>query len=340
MMIARLMCLCLTLGILSVNGLAQVNHFSVEASGGGSIAAQSAGVPLFIQITAMDSVNSIVTGFGETVEITSTGTLLAGGGTTGTFVNGILNPDTVMFSNTGSFSITATRTGGTETGTSNLFSVGPGAATGVNVETLPNGNGTPVAAQSVVAGNQLQVYAVTRDTFSNFIANVAADSWTLQSVTGGILAGDLVPSLDHKSAVFTGHKVGSAAISAVSGPLPATASGTLAVTPGVLNNFLVESSAGGTIPAETTGVPFTIRITARDTFSNTVPSFAGTVGITSTGVLSAGGGTTAAFANGILGSHSVTFSNAGNFTITATRPGGSEYGTSKRFAVRPMTKAA
>ena len=332
-MFSRVTYSCLIFGILSVTGLAQVNRFSVQASGGGTIAAQSAGIPLFIQITALDSLNAIVTSFGGTVEITSTGTLVAGGGTTRTFVNGVLNPDTVTFSNTGTFSITATRTAGTETGTSNLFTVNPGAATTVRVETLPSGTGGIVPLQNVVAGNQLQVYAVTRDTFNNFIANVAADSWALQSVTGGVLAGDLVPALDRKSAIFTGHKIGTAVIGAASGVLPMTTSGTLTVTPGPLDNFLVESSSGGNIPAQTVGVPFTIRITARDTFGNTASGFTGTVGITSTGILLSGGGTTAAFSNGVLSSHSVTFGKTGSFTITATRTGGTETGTSNLFAV-------
>src|SRR2546421_1112234 len=117
MMIARLGYLCLILGIVSVHGQAQVDHFLVQASGGGVIADQSAGVPLFIQITAMDSVNNIVTAFEETVEITSTGTLVAGSGTTGAFVNGVLDPYALAFSNTGTFTVTATRTAGTETGT-------------------------------------------------------------------------------------------------------------------------------------------------------------------------------------------------------------------------------
>src|SRR5207244_817967 len=122
------------------------------------------------------------------------------------------------------------------------------------VETLPNGSGAAVPPQSIAAGNQLQVYAVTRDTLNNFIANVAADSWTLQSITGGILAGDLIPAPDHKSAVFTGHKIGTAVIHATSGVLTATNSGTLSVTPGPLGNFLVESSAGGNIPTQAAGV--------------------------------------------------------------------------------------
>src|SRR2546426_1653928 len=128
MMIARLAHVCLILGFLSVNGRAQVDHFFVEALGGGDIGDQNAGVPIFIQLTAMDSVNNIVTGFGETVDITSAGTLAAGGGTTGSFVDGALDQCSLTFSNTGIFSITATRTGGTQTGTGKLFTATSGAA--------------------------------------------------------------------------------------------------------------------------------------------------------------------------------------------------------------------
>jgi hypothetical protein len=104
-------------------------------------------------------------------------------------------------------------------------------------------------------------------------------------------------------------------------------------SPGVLTNFLVEASGGGTIGTQTAGLAFTLRITARDGFNNTVTSFTGTVDITSTGALAAGGGTTASFTNGVLASHSVTISNTGTFTITATRTGGTETGTSTAFTV-------
>ncbi len=103
---------------------------------------------------------------------------------------------------------------------------------------------------------------------------------------------------------------------------------------GVLTNFLVEASGGGSIGTQTAGIAFTLKITARDGFNNTVTSFAGTVDITSTGTLSAGGGTTASFTSGVLAAHSVTISNTGSFTITATRTGGSEAGTSNAFTVK------
>jgi len=99
-------------------------------------------------------------------------------------------------------------------------------------------------------------------------------------------------------------------------------------------NFLVEAFGGGSIPGQTQNVSFNIRITARNALGNTVTSFTGTVDVTSGCTLSAGGGSTAAFAGGVLASHSVTLSSIGSCSITATRSsGGSQTGTSNTFTV-------
>ncbi|HYE95062.1 MAG TPA: hypothetical protein VD962_02535, partial [Rubricoccaceae bacterium] len=206
-----------------------LNNFLVEAAGGGNIPTQTAGLPFSIRITARDALNATVTDYTSTVDVTSTGTLSSGGGTTAAFSAGVLSSHSVTITNTGSFTITATRTsGGTQSGTSNSCTVNPGA----------------------------------------------------------------------------------------------------------LSTFLVQASGGGNIPTQTAGLPFSIRVTARDAYSNTVTGFTETVNITSTGTLSAGGGTTAAFTAGVLASHSVTISNAGTFTLTATRTsGGTQSGTSNAFVV-------
>ncbi|MFQ5948934.1 MAG: hypothetical protein ACE5KX_08745, partial [Acidimicrobiia bacterium] len=100
-----------------------------------------------------------------------------------------------------------------------------------------------------------------------------------------------------------------------------------------LDHFLVEAAGGGSIGTQTAGTPFSIKITAQDVNNNTWTNFTGTVDITSTGTLSAGSGTTAAFVGGVLTSHSVTISNTGNFTITATKTSDTESGTSNAFDV-------
>jgi outer membrane protein assembly factor BamB len=147
-----------------------------------------------------------------------------------------------------------------------------------------------------------QTLTITGLKFTNFTAVSAADN--LQLVTAG--TGGATAGTDNR---------------------------TITITPQVLNNFLVEAAGGGNIGSQTAGTPFSIQITARDAYNNTMTSFTGTADITSTGMLSAGGGTTAAFTAGVLASTSVTISNTGSFTITATRTGGTEAGTSNAFTV-------
>lgn len=68
-------------------------------------------------------------------------------------------------------------------------SLGPlaaGAATQVKVETVADGSGTVVPAQSVTASNTLTVYGVTRDQFGNYVANPSGTAWSLTNKTGGV----------------------------------------------------------------------------------------------------------------------------------------------------------
>ena len=94
------------------------------------------------------------------------------------------------------------------------MTVAAGPSTKIRVETAANGSGAVVAAQSLASGSSLTVYAISRDASNNFVANVAADSWSLVSATGGVVAGDLVAAGDLKSATFTGHVTGSGVIHA------------------------------------------------------------------------------------------------------------------------------
>jgi adhesin/invasin len=111
------------------------------------------------------------------------------------------------------------------------------------------------------------------------------------------------------------------------------------VTLGGLAGFFIEAAGGGAIVAREVGVPFEVRITARDAAGNVIPSFNGTVSVSSTGTLSMGAGTTAPFNAGLLGSHRVAFAAAGTFTLTAS-DGGLET-TSDPFVIdaRPVVTA-
>jgi hypothetical protein len=115
----------------------------------------------------------------------------------------------------------------TFSGCSFYFNGNPAA--NVGVETAPDGSGTVVPSQSIVSGNSIVVYAITRDASDNFVSNVAADAWWLENKTGSVADGDLVPSTDGRSATFTGQAAGTAGIKATSGSLLTTNSGTLTV---------------------------------------------------------------------------------------------------------------
>lgn len=116
----------------------ELSTFLVEAEGGGNIGTQTAGVSFNIQITAQDAFNNTVTTFDgpeNTAVITSTGTLSAGSGTTGTFTNGVLSSRAITITSSGTTTITARRSASSETGTSNNFTVNPGPVDG-NVSTI------------------------------------------------------------------------------------------------------------------------------------------------------------------------------------------------------------
>ncbi len=306
-------------------------NFLVENAGGGAIPGEGAGTPFSIKITARDANNNTVTGFVGTVTISSTGTLSAGGGTSGAFTAGVLASTSVTISNTGTFTITATNTAGVQTGTSNSFAVSAGGVSNFLVEASAGG---AIGAQT--AGTPFTIKITARDALNNtvtsFTGNVTITSTGTLSAGGGASASFVNGVLASTSVTVS--NTGSFTITATNtaGAQSGT-SNSFAVGPGALANFLVESSAGGAIGAQTAGTPFTIKITARDADNNTQTGFTGTVTISSTGTLSAGGGTSAAFVGGVLASTSVTISNSGTFTITATNTAGAQTGTSNSFAV-------
>ena len=67
--------------------------------------------------------------------------------------------------------------------TSPSISINPAAPTAIRVETLANGSGTVVPAQTNSAGAAITVYAIARDTYGNFVINIAADAWSLTNKT-------------------------------------------------------------------------------------------------------------------------------------------------------------
>ncbi|MBI3189817.1 MAG: hypothetical protein HYZ33_04145, partial [Ignavibacteriales bacterium] len=302
-----------------------LDNFLVEATGGGAIGTQVAGTSFSLRITARDLSNITVANFSGTVDISSTGTLSSGNGTTVAFVAGVLSSHSVTLSNTGNFAITATKTGGSETGTSNSFTVNAGASSTITSQIT--------ASPTSITANGTSTSTITvqmKDVFGN---NLTTGGETIAfSTTSGTFGAVTDNNNGTYTATLTSSTVaGAATITGVLNGNTLTDDATVTFTAGNLHNFLVEEAGGGAIGNQTAGSPFSIKITARDQFNNTVTSYIDTVNISSTGTLSAGGGTSAAFVSGVLSSHSVTISNTGNFTITAV--GGSGSGVSNSFTV-------
>jgi len=105
----------------------------------------------------------------------------------------------------------------------------PSGPTTVKVETLANGSGTVVGSQNLAIGSTLTVYSITRDSGGAFVANAAA-TWSFAGKTGGVADTDLVAAGDNKSAVMTGHMVGTGVIHAAISGLTSTDSGIITVT--------------------------------------------------------------------------------------------------------------
>ena len=132
-----------------------IDHFGVYASGSGNnpIGAQSVGVSFNIRIVAQDVYNNTVTSYsgGVTgVDITSTGTTNPVTiPTTGTFTNGVYDPQPIVFTAPGNYTITATQhSNGPATGTSNSFNV----SVSNNRYAVASGNWSSTATWSDVDG--------------------------------------------------------------------------------------------------------------------------------------------------------------------------------------------
>ncbi|MBV9494846.1 MAG: DUF11 domain-containing protein, partial [Acidobacteria bacterium] len=213
---------------------------------------------------------------------------------------------------------TITATDGAITGSASI-DVSAAAATSFSID--------PIANQT--AGVAFPIHAVAHDAFGN-VATSFSGTATLATNDGPISPVTLAFSAGIADANVTLTRAGtSRTITATQASINGT-SNAFDVAAGPLDHFRIEAATGGAIGAQTTGVPFAIRITALDAFGNVVPSFTGTATITSTGSLM-NGGTTAPFIAGLLATHSLTLDGNGPITITVTA--GQVSTTSAPFAV-------
>ncbi len=311
-----------------------LDHFKVEAAAGGAIGTQAAGTPFSVKITAQDVSNNTVTSFTGTADVSSNRTGSAGLTTSAAFSAGVLASHSITLTQPGlSSTITATRTGGTETGTSNTFTVDAGAVHHFLVEALGGG---PIPTTG--AGTSLGIRITAQDAANNTVIgfNGTVDVTSNRTASVGIsTSGAFTNGVGTHLMTITQAGAGATVTATRTGGTETGTSNTFTVTEGALHHFAVEAAAGGAIGTQNSNVPFAIKITAQDNFNNTVTAYNGTVGLTSTRGGIAGVGTTAAFTNGVLASHTVNLVQAGSATLTATRTGGTEAGSSNAFTVNP-----
>ena len=164
------------------------------------------------------------------------------------------------------------------------------------VETKADGTGVIVPSLNLTAGSTTNVFAIVRDAGGTFITNAAA-AWSLQSINGGVISGDLVIAGGSKSAAFTGHLAGSAVIRAVANTFTGQ-SGTISITPGSATQLIWTTQPG----LATNGFPFGQQpvLKTADQFGN--PSTTGlAAALNGTVTLSAGTGPLAGTTNFNIG---------------------------------------
>ncbi len=303
-------------------------------------------------IAIEDAGGNIITTDNSTVvtatRLSGTGTLQ--GTTTATASNGLATFSNLSYTVAENITIQFA-SGSLTSATSNTVTVTPAVAAVVRMETAANGTGTIVPAQNVSSGNSITAYAITRDAFNNFIANVGASFWTIQNPTGGIAAGDVVPSGDSTKAVFTGHVIGTGQIIANYGGLTRTASGTISVIAGAPSQVRVETAVDGSgtiVPSQSlpAGNSLTAYAITRDASNNFVANVAAsswslqnsTGGIVSGDLIPNGDSKSAVFTGHSAGSTQI---HATSGVLTATSSGTitiiSGGATRVKFAAQPSS---
>ena len=211
-----------------------------------------------------------------------------------------------------------------------LTVVVPGSPSQISVETAANGTGTVITDRSISSADPFTVYAVGRDAAGNFISNPAAESWSLQNKTGGVVDGDLVVSADRKSAAFTGRLLGTARIRATLGTLTATNSGILTVVAGTATTI---AATAGTPQSTRTGTAFPTKFgtRVRDAAGNPVKGVPVTWSAPesgASGIFTVNGSTATTDSNGVATSGIFTANTvAGSYTVIASLTAGAAAAT-------------
>jgi subtilisin family serine protease len=199
-------------------------------------------------------------------------------------------------------------------------------ASQIRVETAADGSGVVLPAKDLIAGASITAYSILRDKSGGFIANIAA-VWLLENLTGGVSVSDLVPSLDYKSAVFTGHLVGSADLHIALDGLTSVNPGTVIVRASSKSQLAIETAfdgSGASLISQDlqAGDSLTGYAILRDRFGNfigntsavwSLPSSNITGGVASSDLVARNGDKSAVFTGYLIGTTKI-HASSGSFT--------------------------
>lgn len=288
-----------------------IDHFDISTIS----SPQTAGAGFSVTITAKDAENNTVTGFTGTANIRDlTGTISPV--TTTSFTNGVWTGEITVTQSYSANSLTITSSG--KAGTSNDFDVNPAALSQFAFETI----GSPQTA-----GTGFEITLRAEDVYGNVVTGYS-NQVNLSDVTGTI-------SPTRTGAMVSGVWTGTVSIDQSQDDVYITASRN-GVT-GESNKFNVDAAQLqnfilNTIDTQIAGQPFALLVTAKDSHSNTVTGFTGSVSIQDqTGTISpqASGN----FSAGVWSGNVTVSQTVTNNLIEVQKSGGTESGQSNTFNV-------
>ncbi|HEX8172931.1 MAG TPA: NEW3 domain-containing protein [Thermoanaerobaculia bacterium] len=286
-------------------------HFDVTAP-----ASSVAGSAFDLTVDARDAWNNLTPAFAGTVTLTSSDT------------NATLPADATLTAGTRTYTAATTlRTAGAQSVTATSSTI-TGTAS-VNVSPAATDHLVISAPSTTIAGDAFGATVTAYDAYDN-VTPAYNGTVTLTSTDGNATLPSSHPYVSADGGIYTFGGIvlttaGAQTLTASDGTRNDGAS--ITVNAAALDRFAI-----GNLATQTAGVAFNAAITAQDAYGNTVPTFAGTTTITSSGTLTSAPVTSGAFVNGVLAAQPLTITSAQSGT-TVSVSDGTHNGTSNAFTV-------
>jgi putative cell wall-binding protein len=277
-----------------VANAAPATHFSVSAPSSAAV-----GTAVTVTVTALDSSNAVATTYAGTVHFTSND------------ASAVLPANSTFSGGVGSFSVTFSTSGTrhvtvTDTSTSSIT----GTSGSVNV-THTTTHLSATASATATAGTSFVVTVKALDSSGNVVTGYTGTVRLTSNDAAAVLPANSTLSSGQHAFTVTLKTAGAHTVTATDIASGFSGTATITVAPANTTHLLVTAQTSVAL-----GVPFVVAVTAKDTYENTVPTYGGTVHLTSTdpsATLSAN----AKLTNGV-GNFSATLRTLGSRTVKAT----------------------